>query len=96
MFFSGCGGTLITDENKAQNLVQEWNAKNLDEAGYISNSFMDLTTSDYKGTKNVKRITHRFNYGNKGRLREYHYFMDTTFTKVLGRKRTAWDKDNVQ
>jgi len=95
LLVSSCD-TILTDEDKARNLVQEWNAKNLDEAGYISNSFEDLTTAAYKGTKDVYRITHKFNYGNRGRVREYYYFMDTTFTQVLGRKRTDWDKENNQ
>ncbi|MFB9864361.1 hypothetical protein [Rufibacter immobilis] len=87
----GCGG--LSNEDKARALVQEWNAKTLDEAGYVSHGFTDLTKSEFKKTP-AYRITHKFNYGNRGRLREYYYFIDTTFTQVLGRKRTDWDKEN--
>jgi hypothetical protein len=92
IFGYGCSGG-FSNEDKARDLVQEWNAKNLDEAGYISNSFEELTKTEYKNTP-AYRVTHRFNYGNKGRVREYYYFVDTTFTQVLGRKRTKWDKEN--
>ncbi|WP_066839449.1 hypothetical protein [Rufibacter ruber] len=92
LFLASCGGG-FSNQDKARNLVQEWNARNLDEAGYASISFDGLTRTQYKKTP-AYRITHKFNYGNRGREREYYYFLDTTFTQVLGRKRTDWDKEN--
>ncbi len=89
LFLTGC----LTKEEKVKVLIQEWNSKNLDEARYESVKYRDFILLDRKDGTPAYRITHQFNYGNKGRLREYYYFIDTTLTKVIDRKRTDWDKE---